>query len=106
MKASRKSVGTRKVVVQVVARRVSECQGDVVIEVPRNATDDQIREALVGCSLELPEPDNWSWDDEWWMNAEIESDEEMDPEIMCDTTLNTPAAATLVRDEDGNLVLG
>ena len=97
---------TRKVEVKVFGKRIATCEGTLVVEVPYDASDEDIQEALQGCAYSLPEPDGWLWEEGWWLEAETEMDAEEDPEVTGSASPTEMAFAALVRDEDGNLVLG
>jgi hypothetical protein len=105
MKKNPKGQIRRKVAVRITANRIAPCVGDIVLAVPNDATDKEIQEALEGSSETLPQPFGWLWEDAWWLNAETEIDAEVDPELIGDAPPNDDAVATLVRDEDGDLVL-
>ena len=98
---------TRKVTVRIHATRVAtgECEGKIVLEVPHNATDAEVQEALADCADSLPEPDGWTWEEGWWLDAEIDVDEGFTPEVAGSAHPDDAVVASLLRDEDGTLVL-
>jgi hypothetical protein len=91
---------TRKVEVKVFGKRVARCEETLVVEVPYDASDEEIQGALQGY-----EPDGWLWEEGWWLEAETEMDDEEDPEVIGSARHTEIASASLVRDEDGTLVL-
>jgi hypothetical protein len=105
MKKNPNSRETRKVAVRVSGIRTTHCEGTVGIRVPMNATHTEIQEALQGRSGELPEPFGWSVDEMDEMDSEYEICADVNPEVIGDAKLAEDVFVSLVRDEDGNLVL-
>jgi hypothetical protein len=106
MEKNPKAPITRKIVVRISGNAITSCIGDVVLEVPRDATKVEIERALVGLADVLPEP-TWSLpvSDLSELEVEVEFDADSTPEVVDFDATEEEASACLMRDEDGTLVL-
>ncbi len=106
MKKNPQALITRKIVVRISGNAITSCEGDVVLEVPRDATKVEIERALVGLADVLPEP-NWSLPVSALSELEVEFEIDADcvPEVVDLDVTKEEALASLVRNEDGTLVL-
>jgi hypothetical protein len=104
MKRNPKGQTTQKVVVKIRGNGATSCDGKVILEVPRDATKVEIERALVGLADVLPEP-NWSLPGPDSSEQEVEIDIHSEPKVVGFDATEEEASASLVRNEDGNLVL-